>query len=284
MSMLDLFENFGKRNRLVQPLKWPGGGYYVAKDIVTWMNISHSTYVEPYAGGLACLLVKNPYGVAEVVNDLNGALSNFWSVLEDPKGFDLFYRIIQGTTFDENRWHIAHECLKNNPGTLGRIDWAVEFFINCRMSLGGQGKRFTSITKDRQRRGMQADVAAWLTCIEGLPEVHERLKKVLILNRDALDVIDEFDQEGTLFYCDPPFLPDTRTGMGQYGQFEMSVDQHESLLRRLCKIKGKFLLSGYSNTLYNSYGWPKIEIAQASHMGMTKVKTDRVHCVWRNYG
>jgi DNA adenine methylase len=76
--------------RLTSPLKWHGGKHYLAARIVALMP-PHLHYVEPYAGGLAVLLARDPEderlflsphrGVSELVNDLDGRLTNFWRVL-----------------------------------------------------------------------------------------------------------------------------------------------------------------------------------------------------------
>jgi DNA adenine methylase len=63
----------------------------------------HLHYVEPFAGGLAVLLARDPAdprlwssetsgtrGVSEVVNDLDDRLVNFWRVLADPATFARF--------------------------------------------------------------------------------------------------------------------------------------------------------------------------------------------------
>jgi DNA adenine methylase len=44
---------------LTQPLKWWGGKHYLARKIIDLMP-RHLHYVEPYAGGLAVLLEKDP--------------------------------------------------------------------------------------------------------------------------------------------------------------------------------------------------------------------------------
>ena len=59
-----------------QPLKWHGGKGYLAKWIISLMP-PHVHYVEPFFGGGAVLLEKEPEGVSEVVNDVNAELSNF---------------------------------------------------------------------------------------------------------------------------------------------------------------------------------------------------------------
>ena len=45
---------------VIQPLKWWGGKHYLAKKFIDLMPC-HLHYVEPYAGGLAVLLEKNPF-------------------------------------------------------------------------------------------------------------------------------------------------------------------------------------------------------------------------------
>jgi len=86
------------------PLKWHGGKHYLAARIVVPMP-PHLHYVKPFASGLAVLLAKNPDGVSEVVNDLDGDLLNFWTVLADEAMFSQFHRRIEATPFSEAHWY-----------------------------------------------------------------------------------------------------------------------------------------------------------------------------------
>ncbi len=70
--------------KLTQPLKWHGGKHYLAKRIIELMP-EHVHYVEPYFGGGAVLLQKDPEGVSEVVNDIDGELMSFWDCLRAPE-------------------------------------------------------------------------------------------------------------------------------------------------------------------------------------------------------
>ncbi|MCA9027903.1 MAG: DNA adenine methylase [Planctomycetaceae bacterium] len=83
--------------------------------------------------------------------------------------------------------------------------------------------------------------SAWWSAIEGLPEIHQRLKRVVLLQDDALKVIKQQDGLRTLFYCDPPYLHETRTAIDVY-QHEMSIHDQESLLKTLGELQGRFLL------------------------------------------
>ena len=48
-----------KAKKLTQPLKWHGGKYYLAPQIIDLMP-PHLHYVEPYFGGGAVLLSRDP--------------------------------------------------------------------------------------------------------------------------------------------------------------------------------------------------------------------------------
>ena len=90
------------------PLKWHGGKYYLAAKIVAMMP-PHQQYVEPFFGGGTVLLAKDPANVGEIVNDLNGHLTNFWRVLQDDQLFARFHRIITAVPFSETEWKDAHQ-------------------------------------------------------------------------------------------------------------------------------------------------------------------------------
>src|SRR5436190_119916 len=103
--------------RISPPLKWHGGKYYLAEKIVTLMP-NHTHYVEAYAGGLSVLLAKNPDGVSEVVNDINGDLSNFWQALKDTVLFDRLQRHLDATPFSEGEWHAAAASMEQSDSVV----------------------------------------------------------------------------------------------------------------------------------------------------------------------
>ena len=97
---------------------------------------------------------------------------------------------------------------------------------------------------------MNGNVSEWLSAVDGLPDVHARLRRVLIENIPAVDLILREDAPGTLFYCDPPYLHETRTATAGYA-FEMAEADHRDLLDVLRQCKGKVVLSGYPSALYD---------------------------------
>lgn len=280
------------------PLKYHGGKAYLAQRIVELMPPRRSKdnpdgylhYCEPFAGGLSVLLANDPEGISEVANDLNGALTRFWQVLCDERLFTRFVRHCQATPFSEA---VYNDCcmIHHNPHLWDRgeadsrmIVLAYAFFVVCRQSLAGRMDAFAPLSRTRTRRGMNEQASAWLTCVEGLPAVHARLKRVVILNRDALDVIRQQDGPQALFYADPPYLHETRATTGEYAH-EMTYEQHVALLAVLGSIKGKFLLSGYASGLYDSmaaeHGWKRHDFTLPNNAAGGKTKrrmTESVYC------
>lgn len=272
------------------PLKWHGGKAYLASKLVAMMP-PHLHYVEPYAGGLSVLLAKDPEGVSEVVNDINGPLSNFWRVLQDDDMFSRFVRQVQAVPFGERHFQFAKQYHDQDPiqqAMNGEVFRAVEFFILCRQSLAGRMGGFATLSRNRVRRGMNEQVSAWLTAVEGLPDVHKRLKRVVVLNRDALDVIRQQDGVNTLFYLDPPYLKETRTSPDVYDH-EMSEDQHGQLLEAIgaADFQGKFMLSGYRSELYDDWAgvcnWKRTDFDLPNNSAGGVEKRRMVECVWSNF-
>jgi DNA adenine methylase len=240
--------------------KLHGGKHYLARRIVELMP-PHLHYLEPFAGGLAVLLARDPdnprlcagndsgsRGVSEVANDLDGRPMNFWRVLQGEETFARFRRQVEAMPLARDGWEAAHA---HEYGKDPVAD-AVALFVDCRQSLAGRRKGFTSITRTRTRRGMNGNASEWIGAVEGLADVHTRLRRVVLVNLPAVELIRREDGPLTLFYCDPPYPHETRTARNVYGPHEMSGADHRELLDVLRGCKwGKVLLSGYPSTLHD---------------------------------
>jgi DNA adenine methylase len=290
---------------LTQPIKWHGGKYYLRKWIVGLMP-PHLHYVEPFFGGGGILLARDPnrdwmspetenppttkmpaalQGSSEVANDLHGELINFWRVLQNPEDFEGFRKRIEMTPFSESEFDDA--LASSRLGTpASNVERAVRFFILARQSRQGLMRDFATLSRNRTRSRINEQVSAWLNVIEGLPDVHQRLRNVVILNQSACDVIRKQDGENTLFYCDPPYVHETRATTGEY-EFEMTEEQHRELLDVLAGISGKFMLSGYPSMLYQEWevkhGWKRHEFLIDNKAAAGKVKETKTECLWCNF-
>ncbi len=273
---------------LTQPIKWHGGKHYLAKWIISHMA-DHTHYVEPYFGGGSVLLQKGSEGVSEVANDVNGDLTAFWRVLQDEDAFADFQRLVDTTPFSEVEFAKAQDWLRDFAEMAGdcySVPRAWHFFIAARQSRQGLMKDFATLSHNRTRRGMNEQASSWLTAIDGLADVHERMRRVVVLHRPAIDVIKTQDGPNTLFYLDPPYLHETRVTTSDYAH-EMTADDHAELLTWLAGIKGKFLLSGYPSELYEhhrkAHGWHMVSREIDNKASSKAVKDTKTECLWMNY-
>ena len=264
------------------PLKWHGGKYYLARRIIQLMP-QHIHYVEPYFGGGAVLLNKDPNGVSEVVNDIYGRLTNFWKVLQNKRAFGKFQRIVSAIPFSQAEWNERAKAKRQFRNELD-VNTAVDFFIHCRQSRAGLFKDFTTLSRNRITRNMNEQASAWLNAIEGLPAVHARLKRVVVLQSNALKVIKSQDGTNTCFYLDPPYLHQTRISPKAYSH-EMAYEDHEKLLDLINQVEGKVLISGYISPLYNRKlkHWRHKTFDLPNNAACGKKKRRMTERVWMNY-
>lgn len=268
------------------PLHYFGGKGSFNGKLAKWIIChfpKHIHYCEPCFGGGSILLYKEKNdNISEVVNDIDGRLVNFWKVLANKTAFKQFYTRISFLPLSEQ---LFREALSYKFGS-DTVEDAVQYFILNRQSRLGSNKNFVTLSKRRTRRGINEQVNNWLTSIEGLPEIVDRLESVVIRNIDIIKFIDQEDTEDTFFYIDPPYLHETRGCTDAY-KFEMSESDHENMLQKLETINGKFCLSGYHSSLYKKYatqnGWRTDEM-KISHCSSTeKKKKNKTEVIWMNY-
>jgi len=255
----------------------------------------HLHYVEPYGGGLAALLAKNPYdprhqwggklpgqGISEVVNDLNQHLMNFWKVMQGEGSFKAFQRIVEAIPFSQPHWKEA--AMHMVPRKELDVHAAVAFFVRCRQSRAGGFKTFAPLTRNRTRRGMNEQASAWLNSIEGLADVHGRLKRVVVLCDDAVRIIRQQDGERTLFYLDPPYVHSTRSASDAY-QYEMDESAHDELLATIRQCQGRVMLSGYPNKLYDRIlcDWNRCDRRIDNKVSGARSKRIMTESLWFNF-
>lgn len=267
------------------PLKWHGGKQPLAKWLHSLAPASYTHRNIVFGGGLGEFWNWMPIeGISEAVNDTNGKLTNFYDVLRSPEHFEDFSRTVELMPFSDESFGLTDYPARFHETDC--ISAACAFFIKYRMSRQGLGKDYATPTT-RTRRGMNENVSAWLSAVDGLQDCHERLRRVEIRNMDCIDFIKKYDHEKALFYCDPPYLHETRSTVGEYGPHEMSVEQHKDLLNCLESIKGKFMLSGYRSELYNltsaHCGWTPHEYETTNKASSSKTKEKRIECCWTNY-
>lgn len=267
------------RGRKLIAFGWYGGKFSHLDWLLPLLPKCHH-YCEPFAGSAAVLLNRYPSPV-ETYNDLDGEVVNFFRVLRDQK--DSLIEAIGLTPFSREEFAIACEF---NPD-LSPLERARRFFVRARQVRTGLAQTASlgrwANCKDTSRAGMAGAISRWLGSVESLPLIANRLLRVQIENRPAIDAIKLYDSARTLFYCDPPYVHATRGDDQAYG-YEMTDDEHRKLASVLNSAKGMVAISGYDcelmNDLYPSPRWRK-QVSRERTIHSTK--DTRTEVLWVNY-
>lgn len=220
-------------------LTYYGGKQKLVPEILPLLP-DHHLYCEAFAGGGAILFSKPPSKI-EVINDTNGELINFYKVVKTQ--FGKLQKEIRATLHSRGQ-HLKARFIYANPDLFTNIERAWAIYIMAHQS-------YSSILDSTWSCGMKQNTAEKKFASKKVAFVKtysDRLEKVQIECRDALEVITTRDSATTLFYLDPPYF---NSDMGHYGGY--TRDNFEELLVLLSKIKGKFLLSSYPSELLEKY-------------------------------
>lgn len=226
------------------------------------------------------VLINRDPSPIETYNDLDGDVVNFFKVLRDQR--EALIQAIGLTPFSREEFERAIE--EPNDG-LSELERARRFFIRARQVRTGLAQTATpgrwAHCRLTSRADMAGAVSRWLGSVEGLAEVAQRLLRVQIENRPALEVIERYDSEETLFYCDPPYPHDARGDSNAYA-YEMTDADHEALAKALHRVEGKVAVSGYHcdllEDLYGDWHFVEEEVKNCH-----SVKEPRQEVLWINY-
>lgn len=231
-------------------LRYPGSKWSLAGAITDHFG-EHYHYVEPYFGSGAVFFTKHP-SPHELLNDLNQSVVTFFRVLRD-RTDDLLWAV------ESTPWSRAEYDQSHIP-TGDDLEDARRFIVRIWQAHASDLAKKTGWKNrgsSQRARGMSD---RWSRVPEELYLMAARLQHAEIESRPALQVIKRFSTPDTLIYADPPYLPETRT-QKMYAQ-EMTREEHVELLELLLGHRGKCVLSGYSNELYNSMlkDWKRVEV------------------------
>ncbi len=267
----------GKRKLIA--FGWYGGKFSHLDWLLPLLPPCHH-YCEPFAGSAAVVL-NRPSSPIETYNDLDGEVCNFFRVLREHK--DQLVEAIGLTPFSREEFAIACEL----DSSQSPAERARRFYVRARQVRTGLAQTASlgrwANCKDTSRAGMSGVISRWLGAIDALPEIGERLLRVQIENRPAIDIVNLYDSPTTLFYCDPPYVHETRGDSKAYG-YEMTDDQHRALADSLNHAKGMVAFSNYDcdliNKLYPPMRWKKIVGPERT---IHSTKDTRSEVLWVNY-
>lgn len=227
-------------------LRYHGAKFRLAPWVMQFFP-DHRVYVEPF-GGAAGVLLQKPRAYAEVYNDLDDDIANFFRVLRDPEQAEQLIQLLHLTPYARSEFDLSYEDC-NDP-----VERARRTAVRAGMGFGSAGatKGVTGFRIDTARPYGTAQ-HLWTRYPGQLPAVIERLQGVLIENRPAIEVMQQHDTPDTLHFVDPPYVFGTRSQrnvvQGCY-RHEMTDEQHMELLGVLKNLQGMVVLSGYASELY----------------------------------
>lgn len=250
-------------------LRYHGGKWRLAPWIISHFP-PHVCYVEPFGGGASVLLRKPPSSI-EVYNDAGSDVVNFFRVLRERP--DELVKAIDLTPYSRAEYLGAQEPCDDPLERARRFyTWSWQGRGRAGVKEPG-GWRFMV----RNLRG-RTPVEDWNNH-HHLWDVAQRLKEVQFEQGDALTVIGRYDDPGTLFYVDPPYVQSTRgrRWTGTAYTHDYTDDDHRELAKALHNIEGMAIVSGYPSGLYEELygGW-----ARVTTEALTDAKTRETERLW----
>lgn len=247
-------------------LRWHGGKWRLAPWIIGHFP-PHRIYVEPF-GGAGSVLLRKPRSYGEVYNDLDDEVVDLFKVLRDPAQATRLLELLRLTPFARSEFRAAYDHCEDAVERSRRlvIRSYMGFGSNAHASAA-KGHRSTGFRSNSNRSGT-TPAQDWANYPDALVAIIQRLEGVVIESRDAAELMPQHDGPDTLFYVDPPYLPETRARSNKYDlrwrmyRHEMDRAGHASLLEQLKTLRGMVVISGYPDPLYDDLLalWRRVEI------------------------
>jgi DNA adenine methylase len=288
----------GEAQRRISSFAWYGGKFSQLDWLLPLLPPCKH-FVDVFGGSGAVVMNRSPSPI-ETYNDLDKDVVHFFRVIRDPTKLQELLRQLELTPYSREERTLAHLSLhRPESEDLDEIERARRFFVLARQSTRGQVQFQGSplgiwkFTRDALSRGMAGTVSSWQHGIDGLAAIAARFRTIQVENYPAIRIIELYDTPDTLFYCDPPYVQDTRETSHRRRDYtnEMSDDDHRDLAAALHKIEGRAAISGFPSQLYDElYGdWNKIMMPRISGASSAyrqdgnKEASDRIEVLWTNY-
>lgn len=255
-------------------MRYHGAKWKMAPQIISHFP-AHGTYVEPY-GGSGAVLLRKPRAVAEVYNDVFEDVVNVFRVLRDPVLAERLRDACHLTPYARSEFEAPID--RSDP-----VEWARGVVFRSFSGYGSGAAVESHNTGFRSRRADHSPNPAsdWSNWTKHVAALTERLRGVVIENRDALSVMSLHDGLNTLHYLDPPYVHATRYSSKKkvYAQ-EMDDSAHREMVRHAQSMQGMVAISGYRCELYDDLlsSWRRVDFEV-----LADGAKPRTESLWMNY-
>lgn len=219
------------------PLIWFGGKSKVAHHIISKFP-DHTCYVEPF-GGAAHVIAQKPPVYSEVYNDIDGEVVNFLLMARNEP--EKLKEACDSLPYSRG----LYEKWKREEPPKDDFEKAVRFFYVNRSGIakGNSDSSFSTDTGWRHSREHNT-ARTYRSACKVITDFSDRMKSVMIDNRDFREIFRVYDSPETLFYVDPPYI-----GREKYYAGGFTESDHRDLAKILNDVKGKVILSYYDDPL-----------------------------------
>ncbi len=240
-------------------VKWAGGKSQllteIEKVIPGRFKFDEFIYIEPFVGGGAVLfwLLQNYPNVKKaVINDINEDLINAYIVIRDNvdelidilSKWEREYYLVSEKEASKKQYYYSKRELFNSRSSDNVTQVALFIFLNKTC--------YNGLYRVNRKNEFNVPIGSYKKPVicdrENLLAVSKLLQKVVILNGDFEQTLN-YAEEKTLFYCDPPYRPLSKTSSFNSYVREVFDDKEQQRLARFCK---KVNESGYYWILSNS--------------------------------
>lgn len=266
-------------NRLRPPFTYFGAKQKLAGRIIDWMP-PHDVYLEPYFGSGAVLFSKAPVR-HEIINDIFGAIPNFYRVLRDrPEDLE---RVCRLSPYSRSEWEA---CFDVTGDGIDELEWARRWWVRVGQSFAKTGSHRTGWSRTTART--QSPPASMQSRIDRFSACAARLANVTIECGDAIALVDKMATARTVCYLDPPYVAEARSNRAadDYAQ-ETDDDHHRRLADVLAVTPAKVILSGYPSRLYDELyrDWERREVTVTvtSTNAVTHPRRGQTEVFWMNF-
>lgn len=234
--------------KTTSPLRYPGGKGLLSGFVEKMIDLedeSIKSYCEPFSGGAGIALDLLLKGKVErvIINDLDTAVFSFWDSVFNQT--DLLICAINEFQFNIEEWkkrRKIYQTLRKKRDTS--VELAAAFFYLNRtnrsgiLNAGVIGGMSQSGTYRMDARFNRSDL------VEKIENISEYREKVIIENRDGIEVAEEnLNNAQTLIYLDPPYYE--KGGSLYYNS--MNEESHKRLRDLMAKYLSSRWLLSYDN-------------------------------------
>jgi len=257
-------------------LPYYGGKRFLADKIISLFP-RHKTYLEPFGGGAAVLLRKEPV-YNEVYNDLNGDVVNFFRVCRDIDNRARLKDLLKYTEYSKSSFNEALLMLEGGDDVLRAWGFLVTLLLGRYKS--NNDNNFIVRVPDPHK--MPFNWQKEVDCIA------KRFSKVIIEERDAVEFIEKrlktFKRETPIVvYIDPPYL----NAIQEY-KYIYTEDNMMNLLFVVKELSDMedvyFFISHSDHDIFNDLlvDWNKIKIGEIG-TGGKGLEKKQCEYIWTNY-